>query len=74
MTYRDLLSKLPAEVSEKAINNAISEKTADKEMFHINPSTIKALRGGFSWQHSPEGFNFWYKISKGLKNESIKVR
>jgi hypothetical protein len=57
------------EIRNRALVN-MDEKDRDRKVYSFK----EAIRGGFDWQPTPEGYEYWDKISQGGLNDSIQPR
>ena len=58
MTIRDQLNRLPHPYGELAISN-----TGSDELKKTKETVSKALYGGFVWEYSPQGHQFWLSVA-----------
>lgn len=63
---RQLLSSLPSEIRDKAIEN-----TKNYQCFPITTALTKsdALTLGFDWSLTPEGYEYWNDWHRKIVNE-----
>ena len=71
-TIRDQLLELPNGVGELEISYAEGNGTLDAPVFCSDPT--RALNGAFKWEETLEGFNYWYNIANGIKQELVNIQ
>lgn len=62
MTLLNHLESLPEPYRTKALNNARNFEGWENRKDRHEVTRFAALASAFIWHHSPEGFNYWWRV------------
>lgn len=70
VTTRDLIGRIsnyPLTVVQAMVNNQVAQGNKENvNVFQINPTATLA-EGGFDWEDSPEGYDYWHNVGYNHK-------
>lgn len=61
------LREFPLAIVQKMIERQVMQgNPANVEIFQVDPTAVR-FDGGFEWEDSPEGWDFWGKVIEGME-------